>query len=91
MLGAAQVNSAASAQTDRAAVLSVMNRTEVANQLQTLGVNLQTANDRVAAMTDEEVHSLAGKLDTLPAGAKSSGWVWAAVILIAVWVFYVYK
>lgn len=91
MIGADQVASAAKGQADRATVLGFMNRTEVAGQLQAMGVDLQTAKDRVAAMTDQEVGTLAGNLDSLPAGAHTSGWAWAAVILIAVWIIYAWK
>jgi len=76
----------ASAQSDRAAVLSLIGRADVARQLQALGVDPATAQERVAALTDEEVRSLAGKLQSLPAGADSAGWV--AVILIGVLVWY---
>lgn len=90
MIGANEATVAASAQADRASVLSVMNRSDVASQLQTLGLDPQTAKDRVAAMTDEEVRSLAGKLDSLPAGALSN-WGWAAVVLIAIVIWYNWK
>ena len=87
MIGADQAVAAASAQAERQAVLSLVSRSDVASQLQSLGVDLKTANDRVAAMTDEEVHALAGQLNSLPAGANS-GWVWAAVIIIGVLIWY---
>ncbi len=90
MIGTAQVVSGA-AQSDRQAVLNVLNRSEVASQLQSLGLDPSTARDRVAAMSDEEVHSLAGRLDSLPAGAHTSGWAWAAVIIIAVIIYYAWK
>lgn len=87
MIGTDQVASAASGQADRATVLGFINRTEVAGQLQALGVDLQTAKDRVAAMTDQEARTLAGKLDSLPAGA-TSGWVWAVVVVVVIWIVY---
>ena len=91
MIGTDQIASAASAQADRATVLGYMNRSEVTGQLQAMGVDLKTAKDRVAAMTDQEVRTLAGNLDSLPAGAKSNGWAWAVVIVLAVWIFYTWK
>ena len=81
----------ASAQSDRAALLSLISRADVAGQLQALGVDPATAQDRVATLTDEEVHSLAGKIDSLPAGASNSGWAWAAVIVIAIVIWYNWK
>src|SRR5690242_5123872 len=92
MMGTTQaIATAPGAQAERAAVLSVLSRSEVSGQLQSLGLDPKTAADRVAAMSDQEVRSLAGKLDTLPAGAHSSGWAWAAVILIAIWIYYAWK
>lgn len=90
MIGTDQMASVASAQADRAAVLNLMSRSDVASQLQTLGLDPKVAADRVAAMTDEEVHSLAGNLDSLPAGA-TRWWVWAAVIIIAVVIWFAWK
>src|ERR1700693_3487428 len=66
MIGADQVVSAASAQADRNAVVGVLRRSEVASQLQSMGVDAKLAQDRVAALTDEEVHALAGNLNSLP-------------------------
>ena len=91
MIGTDQVISSTSAQVDRTAVLNLLGRSDVTNQFQTLGLDPQTARDRVAAMTDPEVRSLAGKIDSLPAGAHASGWAWAAAILIAVLIYYSWK
>lgn len=77
---------AASAQGDRAAVLSLLSRSDVASQLQSHGLDAATAKDRVAAMTDEEVRSLNGQLQAVPAGGD--GWAVAVVILIVVLVWY---
>ena len=87
MIGAEQAVAVATAQAERQAVLSLISRSEVASQLQSLGLDASTAKDRVAAMTDQEIHSLAGQLDSLPAGA-TDGWVWAAVIIIGVLIWY---
>jgi len=91
MIGTDQVISAASAQSDRTTVLNLLGRSDVASQLQSLGLDPQTARDRVAAMSDEEVRALAGKIDALPAGATITGWGWAAIVLIAVFIFYKWK
>ena len=92
MVSTDQVSAATSAQADRAMVLSVVNRAEVASQLQAMGIDTSAAQARVAAMTDSEVQSLANQIDSLPAGAKSSsGWAWAAVVIIAVLIWYNWK
>jgi hypothetical protein len=38
-------------------------------------------------MTDQEARTLAGNLDSLPAGA-TSGWVWAVVVVLVIWIVY---
>jgi hypothetical protein len=91
IVGTDQLINATQAQSDREKVLNFVSRTNVQQQLVTLGANPGTAQDRVAAMTDEEVRTVAGQLDTLPAGG-TNGWAIAGVVLIvaAIW-YYVYK
>ena len=98
MIGADQV--AAGGLGDRAIVMSTLDRADISNGLRSQGVDPQAAKDRVAAMTDEEVSTLKGRLDALPAGGayggggggSSGGWVIAAVvIIIAVIVWYNWK
>ena len=43
-----------------------------------MGVDVNAAQERVAALTDDEARSLAGKLGAVPAGADDDGW-WIAV------------
>jgi hypothetical protein len=86
MIGADQA-AAQAAQSDRAAVMSVLNRAETVAQLQANGVDPQAARDRVNAMTDQEVHALATDMQTAPAGAMS-GWGWAAVVIVVALVWY---
>jgi hypothetical protein len=83
MIGTEQVASAVSAQADRMQIQSALSRADVASALQSMGVDVKTAQERVAALTDEEARSLAGKLGSVPAGANSDGW-WIAVIVVAV-------
>lgn len=92
MIGADQMATASSAQTERATVLAALNRSEVANQLQALGLDPSVAKDRVGAMTDEEVRTLAGQMDSLPAGGISTGWEWAlALIVVGAVIWLVWK
>ena len=92
VIGTSQAAAASSAQADRAAVLAVMSRAEVQQQLQERGVDPKAATDRVNAMTDEEVRTMAQQLDTAAAGAgSSSGWGWAAVIIIGIIIWYNWK
>jgi hypothetical protein len=89
MIGTDKVVTSA-AQADRTTVLNFMTRGDVQKQLQAMGVDPSTAQDRVAAMSDDEVRSLAGRINSMPAGAMSDG---AAILLIiviaaAVWWFW---
>lgn len=89
MIGTDQVV-ASSPQADRATVLSFLNRSDVQNQLQSMGIDPTNAKDRVAAMTDAEVNQLAGRIHAMPAGADIS---WGGVLLLiliaaAVWWFW---
>jgi hypothetical protein len=74
---------ASSAQTDRTTVTNFLNRSDVANQLQSLGIDPASAKDRVGAMTDQEVQSLAGKINAMPAGGASAGAILLLILIIA--------
>jgi hypothetical protein len=49
-------------------IQAFVDRADVKVRLQALGVDESLAKDRVAAMTDQEVHALAQKINSLPAG-----------------------
>ena len=53
--------------------VTYLSRAEVASQLYSLGVERTFAEQRVAAMSDEEIDTLIGKLGSLPAGGQMSG------------------
>ena len=85
LIGTDAVISAAQAQGARDAVHSFLNRTEVAAQLQALGLTSQAAKDRVNALTDAEVARLAGQMETLPAGANFGGIIVIGLLLWLLW------
>jgi hypothetical protein len=60
-----------------------LTREEVRDQLIARGVDPRQAQDRVASMNDNEVVSMAGKIDELPAGGDALG-VLILVFLILV-------
>lgn len=72
MIGTAQV-ATENVQADRERVLAFMERDEMQQQFQSLGVDAQTAKERVAALSDAEIARIAGKLDMAPAGADVVG------------------
>lgn len=57
----------------RARVLAVVDRADVANQLEGYGVDPAEARARIAALSDAELEQVAGRLDRLPAGADTAG------------------
>ena len=88
MIGAEQAAAAGAAQVDRGMVLSYLSRAETAAQLQAQGIDPTAARERVAAMTDEEVRTMAQDMQTAPAGALSTaGWLAVILIAAAVWYF----
>ncbi len=84
MIGADQASLAVGAQTERNTVLNALGRPAVTGELQALGVDPQAARDRVAAMSDEELHALAGKMNSLPVGGEGLVVVLLIVLLIVV-------
>lgn len=87
MIGAEQA-AAGQVSTERALVLSALDRAEVASQLQAAGVDPRAARERVAAMSDQELRTMTQDMQTAPAGALDTGG-WIAVLVIAglVWYF----
>lgn len=91
LIGTGEVIASAQGQTDRDKVRDFMARAEVQEQLQVLGVNPDTAKDRVNALTDEEAQHLAGKIDSLPAGAINAVGVVALTVLLIVVIYVLLK
>jgi hypothetical protein len=88
MIGAEEV----AAQGGRAALLGMIERPELASQLQALGIDPLSAKQRVAALTDAEVRAIADRLDSLPAGAaKNSMWGYVGLLVIAFILWYTWK
>lgn len=75
---------ATASQADRAAVLNALDRTDVAGQLQALGVEAAVARDRVAAMADEDVSTLASQINSLPAGGSTGAAVVGIIIIVLI-------
>ena len=57
------------AEEQRSQLIDALEREEIQEQLTALGVEPDTARERVAGMTDQEVQELSGDLEVLPAGA----------------------
>jgi hypothetical protein len=83
MIGTEQL--AQTSQTDRGTVLAFVTRGELAGELQGFGIDPATAKDRVAAMTDDEVRQLAGRINSAPAGADVAGLLLLIVVIAVIW------
>ena len=68
--------------TERDRVKSMLERPELATQLEKMGVSSADARARVDAMTPEEVSQLAGRLDQLAAGGALSNQDLLIIIVI---------
>ena len=62
-------------------------RADVVTQFQSLGISAASAQERVNAMTQDEINRVAGKIDSLPA-AGMSGWGWGAVVVVVGLIIY---
>jgi hypothetical protein len=80
---------AGSAATDRETLASFLTRSEVASQLQSLGIDAMVARERVAAMTDQEARTLAGEIANAPAGGVyGEGIVFIILVSLIIWAWY---
>jgi len=87
MIGADRAATAAAqdeAAADRAKVQQFLDRATVKERLQALGVDALNAQARVKALSNEEVHALAQRIDAMPAGGAMSQNDWILVLLLAI-------
>lgn len=80
MIGTEQAVAATRAGGNHARIAAALERPEVVSHLEEMGVSKADAQARVAALTDDEAATLAGQIDSLPAGGDVVG----ALVLIFV-------
>ena len=68
----------------RGTVRTFLQREEVRGELASLGLTTQAAQERVDAMTDDEVASLAHRIDQAPAGGDVLGLLFTVFIVLLV-------
>lgn len=94
MIGTGQALAAAEVASHRDKLAGFVQRADVASQLERLGVSSAAAQERVNALTSDEISRLAGNIDTLPAGAAAElsivGSTWLIAAIIALIVFLVW-
>ena len=75
---------AAQARDERSRVKALLERPELAAELQKMGIPPQDAAARVDAMNDAEVRQLAGRLDALPAGGQATTLMLIVIIILLI-------
>ena len=73
MVGTATVIDHQQAAVERGQMLSALARDDVRKELLDMGVDPQAAQERVAVLSDEEITSLKGRVQELPAGGDVLG------------------
>ena len=70
----------------RAKVMGFVARADVQQQLQQQGLTPQIAQERVNALTDNDIQKIAGRIDALPAGGTTGevGVVGVVILLILI-------
>jgi len=71
-----------SAEGSRERVAQFLERVDVARQIEAMGASPQDVKTRVAALSDAEVASLAGRIDNLPAGGDAGVGAVLGLILV---------
>ncbi len=84
LVGTDKVAVSAQSQSERERIRTFLDREDVRKELQTQGVDVNTAKARVDALTDEEVQKVAGKLDQMPAGGDVIGILFTIFIVLLV-------
>lgn len=67
---------------DRAKIESFLDRASVKEKIQAMGIDGLAAQDRVAALNDQEVHALAERIDSLPSGGNIGGFTNEQIIIV---------
>ena len=84
MVGTDKVAASAQSHSERERIRTFLDREDVRQQLQVQGIDANTAKARVAALTDDEVYMVAGKLDQMPAGGEIIGLLFTIFIVLLV-------
>ena len=78
---------AAQRQAERGKLQGFLARADVQRELAVLGVGPAAAAERANALTDDEVQQLAGRIDSLPAGAEISTAGLLLVLIVILLIF----
>lgn len=84
MISTEQAVAAHTSQQNRERLAAALERPDVAAELERMGVDKSEAQARVAAMSDDEVAAMAGRIDSLPAGGDVLGAIVFVFVLLLV-------
>ncbi len=70
------------ADVERAKIQSFLERDNVRHRIQAMGIDGLLARDRVAALSDTEVHDLAARIDSLPTGGNFANFTNDQLIIV---------
>lgn len=84
LVGTDQLLAQEQAAPERARLAAFLDRADVLAQLQSMGVTPREAKARVYALSDEEAHQLAGKLDQFPAGGDVLSLLFTVFVILLV-------
>lgn len=73
---------AAAVGAERERIKALVARPELAKALEKQGIPAADVQARIDAMTDQEVHALAGRIDSLPAAGDMTTQEWLLLIIV---------
>ena len=82
MIGTGQVLTQNARDAHVAQLQAFINRDEVRDQMEALGVDSTLASERVAALTDSELQQLSSDIENLPAGGDGLGIVLVVLLIL---------
>jgi hypothetical protein len=82
LVGMSQIIDQGSHDVDRDRLRAFLDRAEVRDQLEALGVDSDIARARIDSLTNEEVSNIVDRLDQLPAGGDGFGALVGAALLV---------
>ena len=84
IVGTDKVATSAQFQSERERIRTFLEREDVRSELQAQGVDTNTAQARVDALTNEEVKKVAGKLDNMTAGGDIIGVLFTVFVVLLI-------
>jgi hypothetical protein len=82
IIGTGQLTAQHLTDVERAKIRSFLDRDNVRHRFQAMGIDALNARDRVAALSDDEVHDLAAKIDSLPTGGNFGNFTNEQLIIV---------